>query len=485
MISLMDFWRLRRRHSKENCVVRPFHLRIADALTDMVLGRLRRPNLMILMPPRCAKTDLGVKAFVPWALSYFPDSEFIITGYGSELPTASAVDVRSTLSSDWYRSMVDSDWGAHVKMSGSRAGGQQDHFFTEEGGSVKATGIGGAITGFGAGKLRESFGGCILIDDPLKAQERRSPTMRKNAVDFYTGALKTRRNRIDDPKTPIVLIMQRLHPDDLAGYCLANERDEWTVIQIPAHDEACEKTIWPGRLNLKELLEMKEANPDDYWSQYMQEPAESTATIFKKKWWRYWKNQEDVEKRVTLKILTADTAFKEENANDPSVLQCWGIEGTSGIYLLDQERGRWEFPVLLKKSKMFLDKHTERKAGITPATEFWVEDKASGQSLVQTMRHQGLRVRGWVPKEHNAAEDKVGRASQCTIPISAGRVFLPYNRLPGFEWVDGFVNEHFAFTNDDSHLNDDQIDAAMMAILTWLKRGGGRGPLPLWEDETA
>ena len=81
----------------------------------------------------------------------------------------------------------------------------------------------------------------------------------------------------------------------------------------------------------------------------------------------------------------------------------------------------------------------------------------------------------------NAADDKVGRANQCTLPISAGRIYLPDPKMPGFQWVDGFIQEHSAFTQDDSHLNDDDIDAQMMATLTWLKMGGGRGPIPIWD----
>jgi predicted phage terminase large subunit-like protein len=480
-ISLLQFWKIKRRQMGEPCEIRPFHQKIANHLTDLMLGRLPTSNLMVLMPPRCAKTDLGVRTFVPWAQSYFPDSEFIVSSYASDLANESTIDIRRTLSSDWYRGMVGSDWGANVKMVGDKASGHVDHFRTEEGGAIKAIGVGGGITGFGAGKLRSEFGGAIVIDDPLKAQDAKSAAMRKSVVDFYIGGLKTRRNRKENPKTPIVLIMQRLHPDDLAGYCLANERDEWTVLQLPAHDDACTETIWPGRLGMQELLEMRESRPDEYWAQYMQEPSESALTIFKRGWWKYWSDKAQVERRITLKIITADTAFKAKDSADYSVLQCWGFESLTGSYLLDQVRGRWEFPELLRATKSFLAKHMAHVPGITPVTECWVEDKASGQSLVQTMRREGLPVREWEPND-KTAPDKVARANQCTMPISAGRVYLPNPKLEGYKWVDGFVNEHFAFTTDDSHLYDDQVDAQTMAHLIWMQRGGGRGPIPVWVE---
>ena len=490
--NLIQFWRLRRKHMMEPCIIMDFHKQIAAALTQMMLGTLPdgKPNLMILMPPRCAKTDLGVRTFIPWALSYFPDSEFICSSYGASLAIDSAIDIRNTLSSEWYRSIVSSDWGCHVEMRGEKGGGSQDHFNTLEGGSVKAVGRGGGITGFGAGKLRPEFGGAIIMDDMLKAQEATSAAARKDAVSYYTGTLKTRRNRGEAPKTPICLIMQRLHPEDPAGYILREEREEWNVLQIPAHTET--ETIWPGRIGLQEMTQMRNTNPGDYWAQYMQNPSASTYQILKRAYWRYWRDINRVNGWFNLKIITADTAFKAADMNDWSVFQCWGL-GTGHMFLLDQVRGRWEFPDLLKNADLFWKKHARRtSAHVAPATEFWIEDKASGQSLIQVLRQAPYRIpaRAWTPDESMkaakstssnpaigvmASVDKVARANQCTMPLSAGRVILPDPRLPGMDWVEGFVNEHEAFTTDDSHLFDDQVDTFTEACLIWQARRGGTG----------
>jgi predicted phage terminase large subunit-like protein len=479
-LQLIPFWQIQRRQQGLLCEVRPFHREIANALTGLVLGTNPAPNLMILMPPRCAKTDLGVRAFVPWAQSWFPDAEFILASYGSELATDNSVYIRNTLGSDWYRSMVGTDWGASVKMVGDKAGGRQDHFYTTEGGSVKAVGVGGGITGFGAGKLRTDFGGCIVVDDPLKANEKDSPAARKTSIEWFHSTLESRRNRIEDPVTPILLIMQRLHPQDLAGHLLMTERHKWHVVQIPAHDDEG-NTIWPGRISYDELMAMKEANPDLYWSQYMQSPSDAAFSIYKPSWWRFWNNKREVEKRITLKFITADTAFKAKDTNDWSVFQCWGAEGTSALYLMDQIRGRWEFPELCRQAKAFWHKHNAKQvANSTPATEFWIEDKASGISLVQTMRGQQIPVRGWEPNVDKTSADKVGRANQCAIPLSAGRIILPSPKLEGYGWVDGLKNEAESFTADDSHLFDDQVDTMNQAALIWMERGGGKGPLPVW-----
>lgn len=480
-MTLIDFWRIQRRQQNEHCEIRPFHRLIAEYLTKLVLGTLDEPNLMILMPPRCGKTDLGVKAFTPWAFGWFPDAEFIVTSYGSTLATDSAVKIRDTLGSDWYRSMIGSDWGAEMTMRGDKAGGQKSHFFTKQKGVLKAVGVGGGITGFGAGKLRKEFGGCLIIDDPLRAQDKDSPARRKACIEWYHGTLESRKNRKEQPATPTLLIMQRLHQQDLAGHLIQTERKNWTVLQIPAHDEKG-VTIWPGRISHEELMAMKEANPTLYYSQYQQSPSDSQYSLMKKNWFRYWDNRDELERKLTLKFVTGDTAFKAKDSADWSVFQCWGVENTMGVFLVDQIRGKWEFPQLMKQAKSFWEKHSKRDRRYTSATKFWVEDKASGISLVQTLRKAGIPARGWTPNIEKTSGDKVARVNQCAVPMSAGRIFLPSSSLVGYNWVDGFVNECSSFSSDDSHLYDDQVDAMTMAVSIWVEKGGGVGPLPTFKS---
>lgn len=479
-LSLLNFWKVRRKQLGLPTEIHPCHVVKAKVLTDLMLGRLPRQNLMILEPPRVGKTDLGVKTFVPWSMYYFPDSEYILTSYSSDRATECSVDIRKTLTSDWYRSIRNSNFGATVRMRGNTPDGQQDFFWTQEGGSVKAVGTGGGITGFGAGKLRPEWGGCILIDDPTKAQDASSPTERQNAIDYYHNTLDSRKNRREDPSTPIILDMQRLHPQDLAGHLLSTERQKWHVIQIPAHDEAG-NIIWPGRISYKDLMEMKEANPEVYWAQWMQSPTDATSTILKRKWWKYWQNIVEVEKRINIKIITCDSAFEERTSADWSVFQCWGWENISGMVLLDQERGKWDFPDLLTNAKRFWTKHHSPqnvKYKRTLASEFWVEKRASGSSLAQVLRKEGVPARDWLPDTTKISPDKVARAKQTALPMSVGRFFLPDPRMPGYKWVETFINECEAFSSDGSHVNDDQVDTFTESALVWESRGGGRGPLP-------
>lgn len=485
--SIIDFWRIRRKNAGLKTIVRPCHNVKAEVLTDCMLGRIPTPNLMILEPPRVGKTDL-TRAFEECSLSYFPDSEFINTSYSDDLAVSTTKAIRHTLTTQWYRDCTTKDFGATVAMRGSLAGGRSDYFHTLQGGCVKGVGVGGGITGFGAGKLRRSFGGAIMIDDPMKAQDKDSPVVRKSIVDWYHGTLESRRNRKEDPMTPIILIMQRLHPQDLAGHLLSTERHRWTVVQIPAHDEQAE-SIWPARISMEELMHMKEYGIDTYLAQYMQNPSNVAYELIVADWFRFWTNRAEVEKRITLKFITADTAFKEDDSNDYSVLQCWGMLSTQGLVLLDSIKGKWDFPDLCKEAKDFLAKHRKVPAGWTPVTECWVEDRASGTSLVQTLRKAGLPFRQWLPPHADqklidgsqvlSGPDKVSRVKQSSMTIKPGRVYLPYPGMDDFRWVENFVNECTAFSNDDSHLYDDQVDTMTMANLIWQQRGGGVGAIPM------
>jgi len=494
-LSLIDFWRIRRRHEGLKTIVRPCHHTIAEALTHLMLGKLSTPNLMILQPPRTGKSDL-LRAFQEWAFSYFPDSEFIDAAYGTDLATKMCEDTRTTLSASWYRDCCDSTWGAHVASRGASVGGRKDYFHTVEGGSVKAVGSGTGSLGFGAGKLRPEFGGAVLIDDPLKLQDATSVAVRKSTVEWIHGALESRRNRKKDPMTPLVLDMQRLHPQDPAGHLLSTERHRWTVIQVPAHDEN-NQSIWPARISMNELEHLKIYDLDTYLSQYMQSPSTTAYELLISDWWRFWVDRSEVEKRITLKLITADTAFKEGDSNDYSVLQCWGCLGVGGMVLLDQVRGKWDFPDLCKEAIDFLKKHRQPIPGITPVTECWVEDRASGTSLVQTLRKAGLPFRQWLPPHADqklidgsqvlSGPDKVSRVKQSSMTIKPGRIFLPWPGLSDCRWVEGLVNECMSFSNDDSHLYDDQVDAMTMANLIWQQRGGGVGAISVvrsngWQD---
>jgi predicted phage terminase large subunit-like protein len=244
------------------------HKTVCDALMRVFRGECKR--LIINIPPRYSKTEI-VKNFVGWSLGHAPDSEFIYTSYSTRLAAASSWDVRSLVQEAEYKAIFPSV----ALREDSQA---KDEWRTTAGGIMYAVGAGGTITGYGAGKHRPGFGGALLIDDPHKADEARSDVMRQNVIDWFQNTFESRKN---SPDTPIILIMQRLHESDLAGWLLAGGNGEqWEHVCLPAlQDDGT--ALWPEKHSVEELRRMEAASPYTFAGQYQQRPAPAEGGIFK------------------------------------------------------------------------------------------------------------------------------------------------------------------------------------------------------------
>jgi predicted phage terminase large subunit-like protein len=246
------------------------HRAICDALMRVYRGECRR--LIINVPPRYSKTELAVINFIAWALGHCPEAEFIHTSYSATLAANNSAAVRDLVTHEAYRAI----YPAVVVSDDSRA---KDHWKTTASGVMYATGAAGTITGFGAGKMRPGFGGAIIIDDPHKADEARSDVVRKGVIDWFQNTLESRKN---SPEAPIVLIMQRLHEEDLAGWLLGGGNGEaWEHLCLSAwHDEAAGLPLWPEKHTAADLERMETASPYNFAGQYRQRPAPPKGLIF-------------------------------------------------------------------------------------------------------------------------------------------------------------------------------------------------------------
>ena len=250
------------------------HALICDALMRVFRGECKR--LVINVPPRYSKTELAVVNFIAWAFGKVPDSEFIYASYSGALAINNAVNVRGLVQHELYREIFP-----EVEL----ASDAQHHWKTTKGGVMYATGTGGTITGFGAGKHREGFGGAIIIDDPHKADEARSDVMRQNVIDWFQNTLESRKN---SPETPIIVIMQRLHESDLAGWLLGEEPgvkpggngEIWEHVCLPVwNDDGT--PLWPEKHSAEALRAMEKAAPYVFAGQYRQSPAPPEGGVIK------------------------------------------------------------------------------------------------------------------------------------------------------------------------------------------------------------
>lgn len=406
---------------------------ICNALERVVIGQCNR--LIINIPPRAGKTEIAVINFIAWCMGNWPDSEFIHPSYSGRLATNNTFNVRSVMQHEDFAKI----FGAPVFRHDSNA---KNEFRTEQGGIVYATGSDGTITGYGAGKMRESFGGAIIIDDPHKAGEANSDTRRQNVLDWFSTTIESRKNR---PDTPIIIIMQRLHENDLSGFLLGGGNgEEWENLVIDAEQDG--ESFWERQFPWDELKRMEKADSYRYAGQYRQTPAPIGGGIFKNHWWNYY----DALPKLKYRFIVADTAQKIKTQNDYSVLQCWGESEKGQAVMIDQLRGKWEAPELLQQARAFWNKHKQDSS--SALRSFDIEDKSSGTGLIQTLKREGIPVIGI-----QRATDKVSRAFDVAPSIESGNVLLPRHA----SFLSDYMLEFEQFPNG-SH--DDQVDPTMDAI---------------------
>jgi predicted phage terminase large subunit-like protein len=412
--------------------------KICAALERVVIGQCKR--LIINLPPRSGKTELAVISFIAWCIGNFPDSEFIHASYSKRLATNNTWNARTLVEHESFADI----FGPIAMRHDSNA---KDEWRTEAGGIVYATGADGTITGYGAGKMRDTFGGAIIIDDPHKAGEANSATRRQNVIDWFSTTMESRKNR---PDTPIIVIMQRLHENDLSGFLLNGGNGEsWEHLNIQS-EIGDGKSFWPEQFPWEDLKRKEASNPYVYAGQYMQNPAPIGGGIFKDEWWQYYNALPTFKWRA----IYADTAMKTKEQNDYSVFQCWGVTDSNKVFLIDMIRGKWEAPELLAQARAFWNKHKGAENGAL--RQMKIEDKASGTGLIQTLKREGIPV---LPIQRNI--DKITRAYDAAPSIEAGHVYLPKDA----PWLSDILTEATQFPNAT---HDDTLDPMMDAISDML-----------------
>lgn len=393
---------------------------IQERLKDVADGKIKK--LMLFVPPRHGKSELTTVRFSAWWLENRPESRVIIGAYNQ------------TLANKFSRKIFKI---ASPRVTLNKKRTAVEDWETEAGGGLRAVGVGGGITGMG--------GDLIIIDDPVKnREEANSETYREKVWDWYTDDLYTRM----EPGAAIILIMTRWHEDDLAGRILASDdAPNWTVIKLPAEAEEDDplgrlpgEALCPERYDVDALHNLKTVMGSSYQALFQQRPAAAEGEIFKRQWWNYYKNAP----RFSRIYQSWDTAFKAKQENDYSVCTTWGV-ADNGYYLIDVWKGRIEFPEL-------------KRMVLTLASQFnpmqiLVEDKASGQSLIQELkRDTRLPI-----KPIKVDKDKIARAYAVSPEMEAGNVYL----LEDAAWLRDYIDEMSAFPNS---AHDDAVDSTTQAL---------------------
>lgn len=407
---------------------------IANKLEKVHKGEIKR--LIINIPPRFGKTEVAVKMFIAWSLAKNPYSKFIHLSYSDELALDNSSQTKAYVNSEAFQSL----WSMELKNDAKGKG----KWFNNFGGGVYATGSGGAITGFGAGIPNATeFSGAIIIDDPLKADDLHSDIKRNAINERFNNTIAS---RVNDRNTPIIVIMQRLHENDLTGYLLnGGSGEHWEHLCLPAINEDG-TALYPEKMNLEELKRIEMSNRFVFSGQYMQNPAPAEGGEWRKDWFEII-NEKELEPKNEY-YLFIDGAYTNDTKNDPTGLQVACKQGNDMIILSSIDK-YLELPELIKFIPTYISSLNVKISII------FVEPKASGKSIVQLIRSQ-TNLNATEIKSKLVNVSKIERARSVTPFLEGGRV-----KLVNGNWNQLYLQQVAMFPNAK---HDEHIDLTSYAI---------------------
>lgn len=427
--------------------------RIQDAVQRVANKEHRIKHLIINIPPRSLKSRMATIYITPWMWIKHPTLKIISTSYSGDLSLEHNVKAKTLIESPFYQDR----WGD--KYSLSKTINTKENFETTKMGVRKCTSTGGTITGSG--------GDVIIIDDPINPKKAASDTERKAANDYFSQTLST---RLNNPKIGLfIIIMQRLHEDDLTGYLMKEMPDRFEHICIPAEltNDVKPKELrrfykdglyFPARHDRDFLNDQYEfLGSAGYNGQYLQTPKGVGGNRVKGSWFGRF-NMRELPQSIVWHFVI-DPAYTKDTINDPSGFMAFA-EHNNNMYIRSVSSGWFEFPALLKYIKSYVVEN-----GYTFKSKIYIEPKASGLSAAQSLKaHTGLNVIIDKPP----TTDKVSRFEGVTPTIEAGRVYL----LDKAHWLREFVGQVEMFPNAK---HDEYPDLLSMSI-SRIKNVRNRSP---------
>lgn len=445
-----------------------------QAVTD---GEIKR--LLINMPPRNLKSVTATVMYPCWTWINNPYKRFISVSYSDSLSKRHNMDRRHIIQSPWYQNNWQDNFILKDDMNTQRKFGNDHEGF------MMSTSINGTLTGDG--------GDIIILDDPHNPKKAESDAERQQALDFFTQTLPSRLN--DKKSGAIIVIMQRLHEEDISGHILSKDlgythlnlpavAEEKTIITFPKTGREVVREVGdvlnPAREDKEELEQLKKDMGSYAFSgQYQQTPTPSGGGMAKKWWWRYWKpkgvslppvrvkNEDgkyieieaiEIPEKFDDMMQSWDMAFKAKKDNDFVGCGIWKKKGADK-FLVDLLKERLDFTQSVAAVRNMKKKYPNIRKIV-------IEDKANGPAVITTLKHE---ITGIIP--YNPGSDsKEARAAACTPQIEAGNVYLPHPAL--YEWVDEYIDIWAKFPLVK---HDEEVDITSQALNYWESK-----PLPAW-----
>lgn len=418
-------------------------------------------RMIINIPPRAGKTLL-ISIFLPlFAWVRNPSGQTILTGFNSDVLAECSGYIRTIMSDPDFQRVFPDVVIDNNKKSVERLG-------TMSAGVLHAIPTTGKMTGKGCGALVEGFAGLMAIDDVIKPDDANSPTERDKINNRFSNTLLS---RLATETTPLAIIMQRLHADDLCGYLMKGGSSdtyewlnipgiitpdtgsaEWYAKQIEEYGYTHVKPIlyslpeseyrkyeelefegskqlissfWSIRKNVQTLLGLCEKDSYTFYSQYMGQPVGKGKSAVKMEYIRAYTDIDEF--RIKYTFMTADTASTTQTYSDYSVACLWGVTFCGKLILMDVIIDKWEIPDLIPAMRDFWKKHNvfNMNKPTWKPTGFYIEDKSSGLHLNQQFLKDGTVSVKPVPRDSTANNDKFSRFLNTVPYFKAGKILLP------------------------------------------------------------
>ena len=406
---------------------------VTHKLSEVASGEVRR--LIITLPPRNLKSPCASVALPAWFLGRNPSERVVVVSYSDVLARTHANDFRLVVNHPIYQAGFPA---MRLERDTDR------EITTTKRGKRFATSIDGTLTGLG--------GNLIIIDDPLKLGDAMSESVRTRVIEWYRSTLLS---RADDKKAArIVLVMQRVHQDDLAGYL--QEQGGFEVLNLPAiaqrdetyflgdgrtYDRQKGELLHPEHEPAHVLAELKrEMGPIAFSAQYQQSPIPPGGAIIKRKWLTpYDEIRQQSGDRI---IMSWDIALSEQETGDYSACVVL-LRRKEVFYILEVVRGRFPFDTLKRKVM-----EVKQRYG---SSTLLIEDSPISRGLIQSLKEQSINVTVYKPDT-----DKQARVIAQTDLFAGGSVRFPRRAA----WLEDFTAELLAFPGR----HDDQVDALTQGL---------------------
>lgn len=415
-----------------------------------------QPRLIINMPPRYLKSFIVSVALPAFILGNDPTVRIICISYSDLLAKHLAAEFKRIVDSDWYRQLFP-----EVKAVKST----ENDFKTDLGGRRYTTSVGGSLTGIG--------GDIIIVDDPIKPEDAYSDLLRGKNNDWYVSTVLSRLD--DKQKGILILVMQRLHVNDLTGFvesregyrkiaypAIATQDEEIRLTDTESYSRKAGEALHEERESLELLHQIHKNMGSNFIAQYQQTPEAPEGKLFKQSYIQYL----DTYLKIMaggVRWVSIDAAASTAETADFSAIT-HGYSNAHGHYVLSAERGHFDYEMLRARVMAYLAKF--------PDVTFIVEVASAGISLREWFLKMGI-----THVTHTAKYSKETRAHLVVPIFEQKRVFLL--NMPGKNaWVKPFVNELLTFPFGKY---DDQVDSLVQALRWWEPRVNPNVKVHYWD----